>query len=126
MNNEPIFNTEFEFTLPRGLIDAQGVIHKRGTMRLATAKDEIYVQKDRRTQANSDYGVLVLLARVITRLDNLPSITPELLENLFSLDLAYLREFFNRINQQEDANIPVQCPSCNSHFKVELALSGES
>lgn len=126
MNIASIPKTEFEFTLPRGLIDPQGVVHRHGLMRLATAKDEIAVQKDRRTQADPAYEVLVLLSQVITRLGNLPSASPELLENLFSLDLAYLREFFNRINQQEDAHIPVECPFCSHHFKVELSLSGES
>ena len=31
--------TEFEFTLPRGYVDEQGNLHKRGVMRLATAVD---------------------------------------------------------------------------------------
>ncbi|HEY9619365.1 MAG TPA: hypothetical protein V6C78_03305 [Crinalium sp.] len=118
--------TEFDFTLPRGLIDEQGILHRQGRIRLATAKDELYAQKDRRVQEDSAYAVLVLLSRVITRLGTSSSISPELLENLFSPDLAYLREFYNRINQQGDAYIPVQCPTCSSHFKVELTLSGES
>lgn len=33
--------TEFEFTLPRGYVDREGNVHKQGTMRLATAMDEI-------------------------------------------------------------------------------------
>jgi len=33
------FKTEFKFTLPRGFVDAEGKIHKEGTMRLATARD---------------------------------------------------------------------------------------
>jgi hypothetical protein len=126
MGSENPLNTEFNFILPRGLLDAQGGIHRQGSMRLATAKDEIFVQKDRRVQNDSGYGVLVMLSRVITRLGSLSSVTPELLENLFTRDLAYLREFYNRINQQGDAYIPVQCPQCSSQFNVELSLSGES
>lgn len=118
-------NTEFNFILPRGLVDEAG-IHRQGVMRLATAKDEIYVQKHQGAQMEPSYGVLVMLSRVITRLGNLSSITPELLENLFTRDLAYLREFYNRINHQGDAHIPVQCPQCSSQFSVELSLSGES
>jgi hypothetical protein len=118
--------TEFDFTLPRGLVDIQGQLHRQGRIRLATAKDELYAQKDRRVQEDPDYAVLVLLSRVITCLGTLSAVTPELLENLFSPDLAYLREFYNRINQQGDAYIPVQCPTCNTHFNVELTLSGES
>jgi hypothetical protein len=126
MGSENPLNTEFNFILPRGLVDEQGAIHRQGSMRLATAKDEIFVQKDRRVQNDPGYGVLVMLSRVITRLGSLSSITPELLENLFTRDLAYLREFYNRINQQGDAYIPVQCPQCSSQFNVELSLSGES
>ena len=95
-------------------------------MRLATARDEIVVQKDRRSRDNPAYGVLVTLSQVITRLGNLAPVTPELLENLFTRDLAYLREFYNRINQEGEACLSVQCPQCSSRFKVELALSGES
>jgi hypothetical protein len=119
-------NTEFNFILPRGLVDAQGNIHRQGVMRLATAKDEIAVQKDRRVQIEPAYGVLVMLSQVITRLGNLSSITPELLENLFTFDLSYLRELYNRINQEGTAYIPVECPQCSSQFSVELSLSGES
>lgn len=126
MGSENILTTEFNFILPRGLVDEQGGIHRQGSMRLATAKDEIFVQKDRRVQNDPGYGVLVMLSRVITRLGSLSSVTPELLENLFTRDLAYLREFYNRINQQGDAYIPVQCPQCSSQFNVELSLSGES
>ena len=126
MGSENIIHTEFNFILPRGLVDPQGGIHRQGVMRLATAKDEIYVQKDSRVQRDSAYGVLVMLSRVIIRLGSLSSVTPELLEELFTRDLAYLRELYNRINQQGNAYIPVECPQCSSQFSVELSLSGES
>jgi hypothetical protein len=117
--------TEFEFSLPRGLVDAQGEVHIQGAMRLATAKDEMALQKQQLTQGNQSYAVLVRLAQVITRLGSLPAITPELLENLFILDLAYLREFYNRINQYNDPSVAAQCPRCNHDFKVGLLLAGE-
>ncbi|NJR37872.1 MAG: phage tail assembly protein [Leptolyngbyaceae cyanobacterium CSU_1_4] len=117
--------TQFNFQLPRGLVDEQGNRHQQGTMRLATARDEIFLQKNRQGQENSAYGSLVMLARVITRLGDRTDITPELLENLFTLDLAFLREFYNRINQEGDATIPVSCPACKQQFTQELTLSGE-
>ena len=55
--------TEFEFTLPRGYVDSEGNLHKTGTMRLATAADEIYPLKDMRVKANQAYLVIVLLSR---------------------------------------------------------------
>ncbi|MBN8562713.1 MULTISPECIES: phage tail assembly protein [Leptolyngbya] len=116
---------EFEFTLPRGLVGTDGAVHRQGIMRLATAKDEIAVQRDRRTQESTAYGLLIMLSRVIKQLGSLSTLTPENLENLFSRDLAYLREFFNRINQQGNAHIPAQCPTCSTAFQVELELAGE-
>ncbi len=35
---------EFDFKLPKGLIDANGELHALGKMRLLTAKDELIVQ----------------------------------------------------------------------------------
>jgi len=122
---EPL-RTEFEFVLPRGLLDHQGHLHRKGVMRLATARDEMAVQQDRRAQDNPAYGALVMLARVIVRLGSLTALTPTLLEGLFTRDLAYLRELYNRVNQQGNAHIPTECPHCSTRFQVELALSGES
>jgi hypothetical protein len=117
--------TEFSFTLPRGLVDANGVVYRDGIMRLATAKDEMVVQKDYRAQESPAYSALVMFARVITRLGTLTIVTPELLENLFTVDFSYLQEFYNRINQQGTPFIPVQCPVCQNAFQTELTLSGE-
>jgi hypothetical protein len=118
--------TEFAFTLPRGLMDAQKRSHRQGVMRLATAKDEILVEKERSVQENPAYGVLVMLSRVITRLGSLSSVSPNLLEELAVSDLAFLREFYNRVNQQGNAHIPSECPHCNTKFSVELELAEKS
>ena len=117
--------TEFEFTLPRGLVDPEGQVHRTGLMRLSTARDELLVQKDRRVQNYEEYGTLVLLSLVITRLGTLDPITPEALEGLFSPDLAYLKEVYNRLNQQGNLHVPALCPHCSGEFQVELSLSGE-
>ena len=126
MNPSSLPCVEFEFTLPNGLRDGEGAIHRHGVMRLATAKDELLAQRDRRTFDTPAYGVLVLLAASIQQLGDLTSVTPERLEGLFTSDLTYLREFYNRINQKGDPHIPVQCPHCAQPFEIELALSGES
>ena len=44
--------TQFEFTLPRGYVDGEGTVHKRGVMRLATAMDEIAPLRAVRVAAN--------------------------------------------------------------------------
>lgn len=93
--------TEFKFTLPKGLVDTEGVIHQDGRMRLATGKDELAIQKDQSMRGDPAYKILVILSRVITHLGTLSSVSPKLLEQLFLIDLVYLQEFFNRINQPD-------------------------
>jgi hypothetical protein len=118
-------STEFSFTLPRGLIDDQKRVHRKGIMRLATAKDELYAQSAPSVERNPAYEFLVMLSQVISRLGNLSSVSPVLLERLTLRDIAYLREFYNRVNQQGDAHIATKCPHCCAQFAVELNLSGE-
>ena len=119
------FVSEFGFTLPRGLVDEAGQVHRQGIMRLATAMDELSVERDRQAQQFPNYAVLVLLSRVIMRLGDLTQFSPELLGNLFTQDVAYLREFYNRINQSNRAQIPTRCPACDAEFAVDLTLAGE-
>ncbi len=65
-----------EFTLPKGYLDSTGILHRRGVMRLATAADEILPLRDPRVQQNEAYLAIIVLARVITRLGDLASVTP--------------------------------------------------
>ena len=116
--------TEFEFTLPVGYVDAQGAVHRQGVMRLATAMDEIVPQRDLRVRSNQAYLAIVLLSRVITQLGTLPSISTAVIENLFVADLAYLQEFYRRINIDGKSTLPVKCPDCQSEFEVDLAEPG--
>jgi len=120
------FITEFEFVLPKGYIDAVGTVHREGTMRLATAADEILPLKDPRVVSNAAYLVVILFSRVVTRLGSLDTINPKVIEGLFAADLAYLQDFYNRINSSGTHIIGVVCPQCNHPFEVEPELSGES
>ena len=125
--------TEFSFILPQGLTrnfseassKTSKVVYRQGTMRLATARDEIEVQNDSRVKQNPAYSVLVYFSLVITKLGDLSRVTPQILENLSVLDLAYLREFYNRINQRQASQIAVKCPHCQQKLEVELALAGK-
>lgn len=126
LSETSLFITQFDFVLPRGLVDKTGLVHRQGIMRLATAKDELIVTKDPRSEGSPTYQTLLLLSQVITQLGTLAKVMPEQLEGLFTKDLAYLREFYNRINQQGRASIKTQCPHCSQGFDVELILAGES
>lgn len=117
--------TEFEFTLPRGYVDPQGAVHRNGVMRLATAMDEIAPMRDPRVRSNQAYLVVILLSRVITRLGSLTTVNPGVIENLFSADLAYLQDFYRRINETGTSAIEVVCPECEHRFEVEIDRTGE-
>ena len=118
--------TEFEFTLPRGYVDGEGNLHKKGVMRLATAMDEIAPLRDPRVKANQPYLTIILLSRVITKLGDLRDINPGVVENLFAADLAYLQDFYRHINEEGTSTISVSCPECGEQFEVDLGrLGGE-
>jgi hypothetical protein len=121
-----MFKTEHEFTLPLGYLDSEGNLHRDGTMRLATAADEIQPLKDTRVQANSAYLVVILLSRVVTRLGSLEAINPKVIEGLYAGDLAYLQEFYNRINTNGTRALKVACPNCHQGFEVEPERLGGS
>ncbi len=116
-----MFKTEFSFRLPRGYVDEEGKVHRDGVMRLATARDEIVPLQDYRVQGNRAYLVIILLSRVITKLGDLNRVNVETIEGLFSTDLAYLQEYYRKIN--EEGGTPkhhITCPKCNHEMDVDM------
>ena len=113
--------TEFDFVLPRGYIDQDGVAHREGTMRLATARDELLPLYDGRVTERPEWLSIVLLARVVTQLGTLPKVTDWEIEHLFASDLAFLQDLYRRINQEGHTRAAVACPSCNHEFSVDVA-----
>ncbi|HZT67013.1 MAG TPA: hypothetical protein VFA11_14590 [Acidimicrobiales bacterium] len=122
---EPL-RTEFDFELPRGYIDDNGVLHKTGTMRLATARDELLPLHDDRVRENPAYLTVVLLARVITRLGAIEgdNVRAAVIERLFASDLAFLQDLYRRINTEGHTRAAVTCPACHERFMVDLAGGG--
>ncbi len=114
------FATEFDFALPRGYVDAMGQVHRTGRMRLATALDEIQAVQDPRVQANEAYLPVILLSRVLTHLGALPRITPEVIADLFVIDLAYLEDLYQRINSPQPVIVGTVCPHCSGQFQLQV------
>ena len=112
--------TEIEFPLPRGYVDAAGVVHREGRMRLATARDEIEPLREVEVRQNQAYLSVLLLSRTITRLGSITEITPELVEGLFAADFDHLQRLYERINTDGEAVGGVACPACASEFEVDL------
>jgi hypothetical protein len=103
-----MLQTEFEFTLPKGYLDEDGTLHRKGLMRLAKAIDEISPMKDPRVKSNPAYATVIILSKVITRLGALEEITPVIVEGLFAADLNYLHKLYRQINELEPAQMSVQ------------------
>jgi hypothetical protein len=120
------FQTEFEFTLPRGYLDREGGVHRQGRMRLATAVDEIQAALDPRFPDNEAYLPVALLSRVITLLGSLPVVTPQVIEGLFAADLAFLEDLYLRLNTHEAVVVGAVCPHCGETFQLQVAPIEES
>jgi hypothetical protein len=100
--------TEFAFTLPKGFVDHDGVLHRQGTMRLATARDEIEPLRDPRVSGADDpYLTILVISRVITSLGTLRQVTPNEVEGLFAADLAFLQDLYGIINFGDPADVEV-------------------
>ena len=120
-----MLQTQFEFNLPKGYVDAEGNLHRDGVMRLANAADEIAPLQDPRVQRNNAYMSVILLSRVITKLGTLPDVNPSVVEQMFAADVSYLQEFYERINVNGASSVPVSCPHCEQRFEVdEVELYG--
>jgi hypothetical protein len=119
--SSPALQTEFEFVLPRGYLDSNGVLHRNGTMRLARARDEIYPQSDAKVRENPSYLTVILLTRTITKLGTLPEVDTWVVESLFASDLAFLQDLYRRINQEGHTQAAVTCPHCSTEFTVDIA-----
>ncbi len=97
--------TEFTFTLPKGYVDDSGTLHRNGTMRLATARDEIEPLRDARITGPDDpYLTILVIARVITDLGTLRQVTPNEVEGFFAADLAFLQDLYGIVNFGDPAD----------------------
>jgi hypothetical protein len=117
-----MFPTEFEFNLPKGYLDADGNLHRKGIMRLSRAIDEIVPMRDPRVKTNPAYATVIILSRVITRLGALEEVSPTVIENFFACDLSYLQKFYRQINELEENNEgrAVKQPPADIPVPVEL------
>jgi hypothetical protein len=116
-----MFKTEQDFILPLGYQDPDGRLHREGTMRLITAKDEIEVANDPKVKRNPAYLSVLLLARVISRLGQVKVVDDEVVENFFQTDFNFLQELYNRLNQENDLNLDFKCPHCGGENHADLS-----
>ena len=116
---------EFPFTLPRGYLDAEGQLHREGSMRLATAKDEVLPLAEYKVKNNPGYLAVILLGRVVSRLGTLDQVNPQVIEDLPVADFAFLQSMYRRVNDHGHNRLRVTCPACEKTFEVETEAPGE-
>lgn len=112
--------TEVAFTLPQGYVDGGGTVHRQGTMRLATARDEIEPLRDPSVRQNEAYLAVLLLARVVTRIGTITDVDPALVERLYAADFDHLQRLYERLNSDGEAIGVLSCPDCGHRFEVDL------
>lgn len=117
--------TVYEFELPKGYMDNGGGVHRRGKMRLATAGDEISATRDPRVLSNPSYLSIVVLSKVVTELEGVEMVTTTLIEKLFTADMAFLQDMYQKINNVEPVTIKAVCPECGSVHEVPLNFTRE-
>lgn len=123
--------TEYEFVLPRGYVDESGAVHKRGIMRLATARDELQPLRDPTITGPDDPRLTILvLTRVVKTLGDMTLVTPHEIEGLFAADLAYLQDFYGVINfgteEDIDALLAAQAESAQPKAAVRAPVAAGS
>ncbi|NWG22613.1 MAG: phage tail assembly protein [Chloroflexi bacterium] len=118
-----MLQTEFSFVLPCGYVDPQGDLHREGTMRRATALDEVEPLEDPRVQRNEAYLSILLLSRVITRLGSINAVTPAIVERLFATDFLYLQDLYMQVNAASTQIVETQCPSCGTRFTLDVGIA---
>jgi hypothetical protein len=115
------FQTEYDFMLPLGYFDGEK-LHRSGTMRLATARDELKAQADTKAKTAPERIPVVVLSLVVTALGDLgsESITQSVIESLYVGDFKYLQDVYNTINSTEDPQVSGLCPECGAKVKLPI------
>lgn len=117
--------TVYEFELPKGIVDSHGQLHKKGKMRLATAGDEIGAARDPRVLMNPSYLTIVVLSKVVTEIEGMEAVSAALMESMYTADLAFLQDMYQRINDVEPPVMKAVCPACGEAFEVPVNFTRE-
>jgi hypothetical protein len=107
------------FNLPLGLI-WQGKTYRRGHIRLATAGDELALQREDAVAMNSRYRDIFLLARIIEDFEELAPVTLAIIEELFEADFLYLQLLNKEMDSGGETPITSVCPACHQDFPLDL------
>jgi len=60
----------------------------------------------------------------VVQLGTLEKVTPQVIANLFAVDLVYLQDLYLRINGTDSIFVGAICPHCHNQFQLQVAPLG--
>ncbi len=116
--------TEYTFELPKGYVDAKGLVHREITIREITGADQ-EAMLNPQLRNNPAKMLTALLARVITRLGTLEGrqVDTTVTAGMLKSDRDFLILKLKEIDSGPEMDIDVECPDCGKKFKAMLDIS---
>jgi len=116
----PFKESEFDFELPRGYRDKNGVVHKTGRLRLPKGVDRELL--DPIARKNLGEANTLMLTRCIMSLDEV-NVTNDIIRGLSIGDRNYLFELLKDYMFGINFNIEIVCDTCGTDFKASLNMA---
>jgi hypothetical protein len=61
---------------------------------------------------------------VITEIGTITDVHAGVVEQMYATDVAFLQDFYRRINSEGHTRAGVTCPACDTAFEIDLAGGG--
>ena len=107
----------FEFELPVGYEDEEGVLHHAAEIHKMTGRDEA-IMSDKRNRHNGARMITELLANCLDRLGGIKKPGIDIVRKLYSVDRHFLLIKLREITFGEVIEATYKCPTCSSSTVV--------
>ena len=104
---------EFEFELPVGHVDQDGVLHRTAVLRKMTGREEA-IMADKRNRNSAARMITELLGSCLVRLGTLVKPGPKCAQALYSADRHYLLLKLREITFGPEMQGTYSCPTCRA------------
>lgn len=108
---------EFEFELPVGYVDADGLAHRTAVLRKMTGRDEA-LMSEKRNRSNAARLITELLANCLLRLGTIERPGPKVVQSLYSADRHFLLVKLRQITFGAEMGANYPCPTCRESNEV--------
>lgn len=107
----------FEFELPLGYVDGDGLVHRTAVLRKMTGKDEA-IMADRRNRNSAARMVSELLASCLVSLGTIERPSVAVAADLYSADRYFLLLKLREITFGPELNATYACPTCRESMSL--------